>query len=44
LKTIKNDPTLKEIPLVGNSRLSVTPLSEAQAKRLLALAETVPGR
>ena len=40
LQAIKADPTLKDILLVRNSRLSVSPLNEAQFKRLLALAET----
>lgn len=40
LEAIKQDKTLKEMPLVKQSRLSVTPLTAAQAKRLLELAET----
>ncbi len=40
LETIKLDKLLREMPLVKQSRLSVTPLSEVQAKRLLELAET----
>jgi predicted RNA-binding protein with PUA-like domain len=40
LDAIKKDKTLKEIPLVRQSRLSVTPLSEMQFHRLLALSET----
>jgi predicted RNA-binding protein with PUA-like domain len=40
LETIKGDKILKEMPLVRNSRLSVTPLTEAQFSRLMALAET----
>jgi predicted RNA-binding protein with PUA-like domain len=40
LETIKSDPILKYLPLVRNSRLSVSPVNEAQFKRLLALAET----
>ena len=40
LETIKKDKVLREMPLVKQSRLSVTPLSEAQTKRLLELAET----
>ena len=40
LETIKTDKLLGEMPLVKQSRLSVTPLTTAQAKRLLALAET----
>ncbi len=40
LDTIKQDKTLKDMPLVKQSRLSVTPLTEAQAKRLLELGET----
>ncbi len=40
LEAIKTDKTLKEMPLVRQSRLSVTPMSEEQFKRLLALART----
>lgn len=40
LETIKADKLLKEMLLVRQSRLSVTPLTEAQAKRLLELAGT----
>lgn len=40
LETIKTDKILKEMPLVRNSRLSVTPVAEAQFTRLMALAET----
>lgn len=40
LETIKADKLLGNMPLVKQSRLSVTPLTPAQAKRLLALAET----
>jgi len=40
LETIKADKILKEMPLVRNSRLSVTPVAEAQFARLMALAET----
>ncbi len=40
LEAIRQDKTLKEMPLVKQSRLSVTPLTAAQAKRLLELAET----
>ena len=38
LETIKTDSVLKEMPLVKQSRLSVTPLTKAQAERLLKLA------
>ena len=38
LETIKADKILKEMPLVRQSRLSVTPLSEIQFKRLLEIA------
>jgi len=38
LATIKADKTLKEMALVRNSRLSVSPVTEAQFKRLLELA------
>lgn len=40
LETIKEDKVLKDMPLVKQSRLSVTPLTEAQAKRVLELART----
>jgi predicted RNA-binding protein with PUA-like domain len=40
LSAIKADRRLKDILLVRNSRLSVTPLNEQQFKRILALAET----
>jgi predicted RNA-binding protein with PUA-like domain len=37
LETIKADAVLKEMPLVKQSRLSVTPLTAAQAGKLLKL-------
>ena len=37
LETIKADKILKEIPLVKQSRLSVTPLTEVQFRHLLQL-------
>jgi predicted RNA-binding protein with PUA-like domain len=40
LESIKADKALKEMPLVRQSRLSVTPLTEAQFQRLLERAET----
>ena len=40
LEIIKADKRLRELPLVKQSRLSVTPLTEAQFQRLLELAET----
>ena len=40
LAAIKADKALAEMPLLKQSRLSVTPLTEAQFKRLLKLAET----
>ncbi len=40
LETIKTDKVLKDMPLVKQSRLSVTPLTEAQARRLLELGAT----
>ena len=40
LDTIKSDKLLREMPLVKQSRLSVTPLTEAQFQRLLGLAGT----
>lgn len=38
LAQIKGDALLKEMALVRNSRLSVTPVTEAQFERILALA------
>src|SRR5258706_13347937 len=38
LEAIKADKVLRQIPLVKQSRLSVTSLTEAQFKRLMALA------
>ena len=38
LATIKADAALKDMPLVKQSRLSVTPLTQTQAERLLQLA------
>ena len=38
LETIKTDKVLKEMKLVRNSRLSVTPVTEAQFERVMALA------
>ena len=40
LETIKADKLLREMPLVKQSRLSVTPLAEAQFQRLCELAGT----
>jgi predicted RNA-binding protein with PUA-like domain len=40
LETIKTDKILKDMPLVKQSRLSVTPLTKAQFERVLVLAET----
>jgi predicted RNA-binding protein with PUA-like domain len=40
LPAIKSDTVLKQMPLVRQSRLSVSPLTAAQFERLLALAET----
>ena len=37
LETIKTDTVLRAMPLVKQSRLSVTPLTPAQAERLLKL-------
>ncbi len=37
LETIKADTVLKELPLVKQSRLSVTPLTKAQAERILKI-------
>jgi predicted RNA-binding protein with PUA-like domain len=40
LEQIKSDRLLKNIPLVKQSRLSVTPLSKAEFDQLMKLAET----
>lgn len=40
LDAVKADTLLSEMPLVKQSRLSVTPLSEKQFERLLSLAAT----
>ena len=40
LDQIKSDKSLAAMLLLNNSRLSVQPVSEAQFKRVLALAET----
>lgn len=40
LEAIKADKQLREMPLVKQSRLSVTPLTEAQFQRLLEMAGT----
>ena len=42
LETIKGDKILKDMVLVKNSRLSVTPLTQSQFTRVLGLAETKP--
>ncbi|MBI3192193.1 MAG: EVE domain-containing protein [Pedosphaera parvula] len=40
LEAIKADAALADMPLIRHSRLSVMPLTEAQAKRLLELGQT----
>jgi predicted RNA-binding protein with PUA-like domain len=40
LETIKSDPILKHLPLVKQSRLSVTPLTREQFERVLELSNT----
>jgi predicted RNA-binding protein with PUA-like domain len=40
LEAVKTDRILKETLLVKQSRISVTPLTQAQFKRVLVLAET----
>jgi predicted RNA-binding protein with PUA-like domain len=40
LQVIKSDPILKTMRLVRQSRLSVTPVTEEQFERVLALGET----
>ena len=42
LKAIKADPQLQDMLLVRHSRLSVSPVSEAQWRRICALGETAP--
>ena len=42
LAAIKADSQVKDIPMVKNSRLSVTPLTQGQFERLLVMAETKP--
>lgn len=43
LETIKADKLLKEMLLVRNGRLSVSPLTGEQFERLMSLAATKPG-
>jgi predicted RNA-binding protein with PUA-like domain len=40
LETIKADPVLKQMALVRQTRLSVTPVTEEQFQQVLRLAET----
>jgi predicted RNA-binding protein with PUA-like domain len=40
LDTMKSDPELKDLPLIKQSRLSVSPVSEKQAERILQLAKS----
>lgn len=40
IETIKRDPALRELKLLKQTRLSVTPLAPAEFARLLALSET----
>lgn len=40
LEQMKADPALKNMALVRNSRISVTPVTEPEASRILKLAET----
>ncbi|HEX3716793.1 MAG TPA: EVE domain-containing protein [Verrucomicrobiae bacterium] len=40
LAAIKKDTAVKDMPLVKNSRLSVSPVTKAQFDRLLELAQT----
>ena len=40
LSEVKADSLLKEMPLARNSRLSVSPVSQAQFRRVLKLAQT----
>jgi predicted RNA-binding protein with PUA-like domain len=43
LDAIKADPVLRDMALVKQSRLSVTPVTVAQAKRLMQLARPKRG-
>jgi predicted RNA-binding protein with PUA-like domain len=43
LDAIKADPVLRDMALVKQSRLSVTPVTAAQAKRLMQLGRTKRG-
>jgi predicted RNA-binding protein with PUA-like domain len=40
LETLKGDPALKTMPMIKQSRLSVSSLDECQAQRILALGKT----
>jgi predicted RNA-binding protein with PUA-like domain len=40
LDEVKEDPILREMKLVRQSRLSVTPVTEKEAQRLLAVSES----
>ncbi len=40
LEQLKRDPGLKELPLLKQSRLSVMPITDAQFRRILRLAES----
>lgn len=40
LEQMKADPVLKKMALVRNSRISVTPVTEEEGAKVLALAET----
>ena len=42
LETLKADAALRTMALVRNSRLSVTPVTDAQAARLFELSQTRP--
>jgi predicted RNA-binding protein with PUA-like domain len=42
LDEMKSDPVLKEMPLIRQSRLSVLPLTEKQAERLIELGGNTP--
>jgi predicted RNA-binding protein with PUA-like domain len=42
LEQMKQDPQLADMPLIKQSRLSVLPVSELQAKRILELASWRP--
>ena len=43
LATCKNDPALRDMVLVNNTRLSVQPVTEQEWARICELGDTLPG-